>query len=650
MRRRMTLCLAVTSITLTHAVAALHAESFMQIGWIRSADTPIAESNVTLYVAGNQNGSGEVVLGSSPTSAEGFFIIPFDATLDANSVLYVIADGPSATTRLATVIGSEPNLTGVTINERSTVATAVTMAQFIDGTSIGGKWPGLQNSAATLRNLVNVSTGDVAEMLGSPPNGLETSTMRAFNSLANMLAGCVNSQADCALLFDLATPPGPNGTPPTNTLQAAVNIAHNAWQNPVELFEVSQGFAPYQPALTEAPRHWALAIKYVGNGKEFDGPGAMAFDERGDVWITNNYIYKKNHFTPSCAGNTLLKLTAIGADAPGAPYKGTKAGLSGAGFGITLDPTGNVWVGNFGFFGNTCPENLRPPANSVSLFDRHGTPLSPREGFTQGCISSPQATVSDHMGNIWIANTCDSSVTRYAAGNPNDHWVFDIASGSVIAGDDCPPFSGDKPFGIAIDADGNAWVTNNTGDSAFKLSNTGQLLATVGPETGIKAPMGVAIDSRGHVWISNSGIVDVPCAKTGVDQIYGSLLPDLDHASVTELDANGVHVGTYRGGGIVIPWGIAVDGNDNIWVANFGGQLVSQFDGATGLPIAPHGYFSDGLMRITGVSIDPSGNVWLTNNWLIDAVQTNPGGDGLMVFIGLAGPVKTPLFGPPQLP
>jgi hypothetical protein len=50
------------------------------------------------------------------------------------------------------------------------------------------------------------------------------------------------------------------------------------------------------------------------------------------------------------------------------------------------------------------------------------------------------------------------------------------------------------------------------------------------------------------------------------------------------------------------------------------------------------------------VAIDPSGNVWVANNWLKDPVQTNPGGDAMVVFIGLAPPVKAPLIGPPQQP
>ena len=114
-----------------------------------------------------------------------------------------------------------------------------------------------------------------------------------------------------------------------------------------------------------------------------------------------------------------------------------------------------------------------------------------------------------------------------------------------------------------------------------------------------------------------------------------------------------------RGGGLILPWGIAVDGNDNVWVSNFDGTRVSQLCGAvpencppgyqTGDPISPDGGYSfSGLRRNTAVEIDPSGNVWATNNWLRDAMGQNPGGHEIVVFIGLAKPVKTPLIGPPN--
>uniref|UniRef100_A0AAU2JYQ1 SMP-30/Gluconolactonase/LRE-like region domain-containing protein n=1 Tax=Streptomyces sp. NBC_00049 TaxID=2903617 RepID=A0AAU2JYQ1_9ACTN len=116
----------------------------------------------------------------------------------------------------------------------------------------------------------------------------------------------------------------------------------------------------------------------------------------------------------------------------------------------------------------------------------------------------------------------------------------------------------------------------------------------------------------------------------------------------------------FTAGSLLLPWGIAVDGSDTVWVADFSGQRVTRLCGVrteacppghrTGQPISPAtaGYGFDGLVRNTGVQIDPSGNVWLTNNWELVPLQTNPGGRQLVLFVGLATPVRTPLMGPPR--
>ena len=72
----------------------------------------------------------------------------------------------------------------------------------------------------------------------------------------------------------------------------------------------------------------------------------------------------------------------------------------------------------------------------------------------------------------------------------------------------------------------------------------------------------------------------------------------------------------------------------------------------TGASISPRrtGYGFNGLVRNTGVAIDPSGNVWLANNWKNVPIQTNPGGYQIVAYLGLAAPVKTPLVGEPEQP
>jgi len=57
--------------------------------------------------------------------------------------------------------------------------------------------------------------------------------------------------------------------------------------------------------------------------------------------------------------------------------------------------------------------------------------------------------------------------------------------------------------------------------------------------------------------------------------------------------------------------------------------------------------------------IGPAGDVWVTNNWqhypaalgkVDEALSALGAGQGVVVFYGMAKPVKTPLIGPPQRP
>jgi sugar lactone lactonase YvrE len=158
--------------------------------------------------------------------------------------------------------------------------------------------------------------------------------------------------------------------------------------------------------------------------------------------------------------------------------------------------------------------------------------------------------------------------------------------------------------------------------------------------------------------VSNSGVIDIPCS-TGTSLEAPVDGPHL-HGTVAQVGPDG-SVTSFGGAGMTVPWGIAVDGDDNLWVANFAGQRLSHVCGArkstcptgeVGDSISPAetGYSFDGLQRNTGVQVDPSGNVWLTNNWIAIPVQTDPFGDGLVVYLGMAAPVKAPLIGTPQQP
>jgi len=73
----------------------------------------------------------------------------------------------------------------------------------------------------------------------------------------------------------------------------------------------------------------------------------------------------------------------------------------------------------------------------------------------------------------------------------------------------------------------------------------------------------------------------------------------------------------------------------------------------------PGGYVGGGMQYQVDVGIGPAGDVWVTNNWqdwkavfpgYPEALSTLGAGQGVVVFFGMAKPVKTPLIGPPRQP
>jgi hypothetical protein len=83
-----------------------------------------------------------------------------------------------------------------------------------------------------------------------------------------------------------------------------------------------------------------------------------------------------------------------------------------------------------------------------------------------------------------------------------------------------------------------------------------------------------------------------------------------------------------------IPWGLNIDGNDDVWVGNMWGRSAALLagDNTAGHPPGTkagdviHIFQSGSIQMVTDVSIDPAGNVWIANNWnnLDAAAGSNP--------------------------
>src|SRR5208282_2813013 len=274
-------------------------------GQVQAGGGPIAKATVTLWAAGP---GAPQKLAETQTKDDGSFDLESAGGKDDAGVLYLIAKGgapkaggdkgPNPAITLMATLGTTPPKR-VTINELTSVASAWTGVQFLNGIALSGNALGLRIAAGNVPNLVDLETGGLGPVIQDPLNSSQTTTLATFNTLANLLTGCITRvHGDaCNKFFAVATPPG--GVAPTDTLTAAQNIARNPWNQAKELFALLDSFypvlagehwrpAPFIPYLSFAPSAWTLSLVYAGGG--LNSLGGIAIDGEGNMWADDNFL------------------------------------------------------------------------------------------------------------------------------------------------------------------------------------------------------------------------------------------------------------------------------------------------------------------------------------------------------------------------
>ena len=600
-------------------------------GKLLGGQYPVTGAEVQLYAAGTTGsyGTGAQALLSPAVTTDNngdFTISPTQYKCPSDTTpTYLVATGGDpglgsnnpAIALMAAVgpCGDLSSSTFVSIDEVTTVASVWALAPFLGAGAQVGTSPtnvlGLANAFANVNNLVNVSNGIAP---GTVPTRAVIPVSK-INSLANILAACVNSSgtAMCDTLFAAATPAG--GSAPTNTLDAALNIARNPSASVGSLFAIPTANSPFQPSLSTQPPDWLIGATYVGGGLDY--PASIAVDALGNVWAAN--VCGSDN---PCSSVTELSSTGQ----PLSPAGGFTDGTFWESFGIAIDVSANVWVTN------EQTTSANSGLGNVVLLNSSGSVISPAGGYFGGGLDFPFAVAIDTDGNVWTANLGDSSATKFS----NSGSVSAISgSGGFGTGD----LAG--PVAVAIGASNNAWFADQSANSGSVTSISSGGTPVSNFASGGDETSGIATDSistsgtiSGHIWTAN----------------YSS-----STVSELELGSNGdvtVVPQGYAGGGLNHPNGIAVDGAGNVWVTNYdsatrtSGATITELQGANGASpgsaiSSTSGFGEDaGLLRPYGIAVDASGNVWVSNF----------GSSTITQFLGAATPVKTPLIGPPQLP
>jgi hypothetical protein len=657
-------------------------------GRVLGSGSAIAGSTVTLYAAGTGNPKK---LAQGKSDDKGYFKFHVDKLFsDINdAVLYLVANG--GTPKVSSAKGAN-NATSfllvlgttlpkkVTINEFTTIASVWTSAQFLKGEVLQGIKLGLEIAAGNVPNFVDLETGSYGATLANDLNSSQSPTLANFTTLANLLAACVARVQDDAAsrLFALATPPG--GIAPANTLSAAENIARNSALNADKIFSLFEDLypvpkgknlrpTPFTPYLSFAPSAWVLALRFSGGG--LSAPGKIMFDSKGNLWAGDNFIVGAQNKDALWDGN-ITKFAPNGKPLSPMITGFTGGGVQGIGFGLAIDAHDNAWATCYG-------------SKAIVKFSSKGEPLSPPDGYNfnhqlglmQGIIVTPN-------GDVWAADVEKSQIVYMPKGDPaKAKLLFQNHTGNPREN----PGKLVAPFHLAIDQQDRIWVSNAAADwvTRFAASDPTKVETF---KVGF-SPSGMAVDSKGNLWVTNRlgnsmHGKEILGRMLEIGMKGGNMDPTLTMAlAAQESGPNGGSVTVLRpdgseapfspvvGGGLYGPWAAVVDGDDNVWISNFAGPHagIVEICGANAekwpagkkmgdFLSPPGGYVGGGLQFQIDLAIDPAGNVWVCNNWedikaVLDPVaepfSTLGAGQGMVVFYGLAKPVKTPLIGPVQV-
>ena len=436
-------------------------------------------------------------------------------------------------------------------------------------------------------------------------------------------------------------------------------IAHQSWAHPKELYGLFDEMypqpkdgtrsAPFVPYLSYAPDDFALMLCFAGGG--INSPGRLMFDAEGNVWSGVNWVPGGQNSVDVNIGGGVVKFAPNGA-ALSPPITGfTGMGTNGTGWGtaVTLD---RVWASSFN--------------GKILVLDLDGRlagkesdiPFELKPSSLMGIGVAPN-------GDVWIADTSGNRLMYFPGGKLKEGRIVNVAGLEA-------------PFDVEIDAQNRVWVSNSAGDTVIRFPKDDPTKVET-YHAGISVHA-MAIDTKGNVWVTSNASPGFPLPKVppGVSQMeqWKIQLGAIFKAVVVEGKKTGIVSmirpdgtqpvpGGFTGGGaIVVPWGINIDGNDDVWVASSPAKQLVYMAGSDtkGHPAGTKPgdilhVFSNGTLQIlTDVSIDPAGNVWAADNWDDASIATGlshdpvkstlGGGNGVTVLYGAAPPVKPPRMGP----
>lgn len=279
-------------------------------------------------------------------------------------------------------------------------------------------------------------------------------------------------------------------------------------------------------------------------------------------------------------------------------------------------------------------------ANDALVFTHYAGPTGgadSRDGLgTKAGFSRPASLAIDSSGNVYVADTDNQTIRKIAP----DGFVSTFAGqpekpGSADGQGSAAQFFG--PEGIAVDAAGNVYVADAQ-NATIRRITPGGTVSTFAGSPGVRGavdgpigsslfhtPVGVAVDSSGRVWVSD---------------LWNQTIRRISNGQVETVAGATGQAGSADGTGSAarfnLPTGISVDPSGNVFVADFTNHTIRRVtqDGVVTTVAGTAGQSgkADGtgsaarFAHPTGVAADSAGNVFVADQTNGTIRKIAPGG------------------------
>ncbi len=376
-------------------------------------------------------------------------------------------------------------------------------------------------------------------------------------------------------------------------------------------------------------------VGYSGDGgpatsATLSSPNGVAMDSAGNLFIAdygNGVVRRVDAMAgtiTTVAGNGTAGYSGDGGPAIHAELYDPEA--------VTVDAHGNL------FIADSNNERIRRVDGSTGAITTlaggagvaDGGPAAGAELWLHwpGGILYSSGVALDASGNLFIADTENDRVRR-----------VDASSGIIttVAGNGTLGYTGDGgpataaqlnyPSGVAVDSAGNLFIADHDAQRVRRVdASTGVITTVAGNGTiGYGGDGGPATSAALSAW------------DVAVDSSENLFIADGDADRVRRVDASTGVITTVAGNGTIgysgdggpgtnaelfLPNGVAVDGADNLFIADTDNSVVRRVDGRTGIITTVAGGGSGGeggpatgalLFRPSSVAVSAAGNLFIAD-------------------------------------